>query len=203
MHRKHFPSMSESERIQKAGEFMSNPLQLQKAFVEMEQQMYRAICNTYRVYCLSEKPDSPLMWAHYTASHTGVCLEFNAHMEPFTKETGATKVEYQAAYPAYDIETVGYEPLVTKSADWSYEAEWRLIAEERSLAKAPGSLKTDNDFFVLPSGALKSVTIGCLANDASRRIIYHLVETHAPGVLVRQAAPSADRYELSINPPFR
>jgi hypothetical protein len=33
MHRKHFPSMSEAERIRKAQDFLANPLQLQKAFV--------------------------------------------------------------------------------------------------------------------------------------------------------------------------
>ena len=36
---------------------MSNPLQLQKAFVQLEEQTYRAISKIYRVYCLSEKPD--------------------------------------------------------------------------------------------------------------------------------------------------
>jgi hypothetical protein len=168
----------------------------------MEEQMYQAICKGYRVYCLSEKPDLPLMWAHYTASHTGVCLEFDALTAPFTRDSSATKVEYSAAYPAHDIVTVGYEPLVTKSADWSYEEEWRLIAEERDFAKSPETIKTDSDFFILPSGVLKSVTIGCLADEASRQLIDRLVKTHAPDVLVRQATPTADRYELTISPPF-
>jgi hypothetical protein len=64
-------------------------------------------------------------------------------------------------------------------------------------------LKTFNDFLTLPSGVLKSVTIGCLADEWSRQRIEHLVSTNAPGVVVRHATLMPDRYELKINPPFR
>jgi hypothetical protein len=46
--------------------------------------MYEALCQSYRVYCLSEVCDSSLMWAHYADSHQGVCLEFDALAAPFT-----------------------------------------------------------------------------------------------------------------------
>jgi hypothetical protein len=85
---------------------------------------------------------------------------------------------------------------------WAYEAEWRLIAEERAAATSPLSLKTNNDFLTLPSGVLKSVTIGALAHETSRRLIHDLIKSHAIGVLVRQATVAPDRYELTINPPF-
>jgi hypothetical protein len=203
MHQTHFPKlMNDAERIRIAENLISNPLKLRRAFLRMEGQLYQAICKKYRVYCLSEKPNSALMWAHYAASHAGVCLEFDAVIEPFTLKTGATRVEYQETYPAYDIVTAGYKPLVTKSADWSYEAEWRLIAEERAFAEASDSIKTDDDFLVLPSSALKSVTIGCLASEPSRRVIDDLIRIYAPDVLIRQASPARDRYELSISPPF-
>ena len=202
MNRKYSPNASESERLRKAQYFMSNPLELQKSFLRMEEQIYEGICNRYRVYCLSEKPDSPLMWAHYTDAHQGVCLEFDARTAPFTRQSAATKVEYREVYPAYDVVTVGYEPLVTKSADWSYEAEWRVIAEERAFALNNETLKTDDSFLIMPQGALKSVTIGCLANKSRRQLIARIVEDHAPGVAIRQAAPATDRYELWIDPPF-
>jgi len=112
------------------------------------------------------------------------------------------KLEYRTTYPAYDIVRSGYQALFTKSGDWSYEAEWRLIAEERGFAQSPWTLKTDNDFLGLPSGVLKSVTIGCLADASSRQRIERLVSINAPGVLVRQASLAPDRYELTITPPF-
>ena len=199
MHRKRHPSISEAERTKISEDFMSNPAKLEAAFLQMEKTMYAALCIQYRIYCLTEKPNSPLMWGHYAASHTGVCLEFDARRNPLP---AATKVEYQTTYPARDLPTIGYEPLVTKSIDWSYEAEWRLIAEERGATKAILSLKTNNDFLTLSPGILKSVIIGALADETSRRRIEDLVKSHAAGVLVRQATLAPDRYELRISPPF-
>jgi hypothetical protein len=144
-HRKRFPHISEAQRTKIAHDFMVIPEKLEASFVQMEEEMYRALCKQYRVYCLSEKPDSPLMWAHYTESHKGICLEVDATTAPFTQHDGTTKVTYSAIYPAHDMVTVGYEPLITKSDDWAYEAEWRIVAEERGGAQAPGTIKTDSE----------------------------------------------------------
>ena len=202
MHRKHYPSVSEAARALRAYDLKSNPSKLNAEIAKNEKSMYQAICKQYRVYCLSEKPDSPLMWAHYAASHTGVCLEFDATRAPFTRETGASQVAYRTTYPAYDMVAVGYEPLVTKADAWSCEAEWRLIAEERKFAREPLTMKTDNDFLTLPPGVLNSVIVGSLADEPSRRRIEQLVRTHAPDVVVRQTTVALDRYELIITPPF-
>jgi hypothetical protein len=57
------------------------------------------------------------------------------------------------------------------------------------------------DFLILPPGVLKSIIIGCHASEESRRLVASLVRTHAPDVLVRQAASARDRYDLVITPP--
>jgi hypothetical protein len=199
IHRKRDPEVSEAERQRWVAELMVNPSKLQAAFVRLEKDMYAALCRQYRIYCLSEDPASPLMWGHYAASHTGICLEFDARRDPFP---AVEQVEYRATYPAYQLPTVGYKPLITKAMHWSYEAEWRLIAEERSAAISLVTIKTNIDFLTLPTGVLKSVTIGALANESSRRLIQDLVNRHSTGVAVRQAAVALDRYELTISPPF-
>jgi Protein of unknown function (DUF2971) len=140
------------------------------------------------------------MWAHYAGSHTGICLEFDARVAPFTRQTGAAKVRYRSTYPAEDIVTSGYGPLITKSDVWAYEAEWRLIAEERGVAQAAETLKTDDGFLTLPTGVLKSIIVGCLATEDSRQLIARLVRTHAPEVMVRQATLARDRYAVVIAP---
>jgi hypothetical protein len=197
--RKHDPSKSEAERRRVATYFMANP-ELEAAFVQMKKEMYADLCRQYRIYCLTEDPASPLMWGHYAASHTGICLEFDARRDPFPV---TEKVQYCTTYPAHDLPTIGYKPLITKSFHWSYEAEWRLIVEERAAPIiSPFTLKTNNDFLTLASGVLKSVTIGALADETSRRLIEDLVKTHAIGVPVRQATVARDRYELEISPPF-
>ena len=169
------------------------------ALRKMESGMYAEICRMYRVYCLTEKPELALMWGHYAGGHTGLCLEFDANSLPFG---AATRVEYQKLYPAYDLVDVGYEPLVAKSIDWSYEAEWRLVAEEQRVARSADTVKTDSDFLTLPPGVLKSVTVGCLADAALRQSIRELVAARAPDVVVRQAAIAPDTYEIRITPPF-
>ena len=204
--RERFPDIARPERRRRSRE-LSKPPVLEANFLEMEEQMYGGLCELYRVYCLSEICDSHLMWAHYTGSHTGICLEFDAGVAPFARQIGATKVIYQTTYPAFDITALGYGPLVTKSAVWAYEAEWRIIAEERGVAakfnevaQVAETITTDSGFLSLPPGALKSIIIGCLASEESRKLVASLVRTHAPDVSVRQATLARGRYDLVIIP---
>jgi hypothetical protein len=140
LHRKHYPHISETSRALLAYEFKSNLSKISEDLANTEKRMYETLCNRYRIFCLAEKPDVPLMWAHYSGSHTGICLEFDASRVPFAT---AEKVKYLSAYPAYDVlADDNYVSLFTKSADWSYEAEWRLIAEERAFVGSPRTIKT-------------------------------------------------------------
>jgi hypothetical protein len=197
LHRKYLPNITEAKRALIAHDFKSNPSKIADGLANAEKILYETLCNRYRIYCLSEKPDVPLLWAHYAGSHTGICLEFDARRAPFAT---AKKIKYVSAYPAFDAVTGSYEILFIKSADWSYEAEWRLIAEERAFARAPRTIKTDNDFLTIPSSALKSVTIGCLTDKSTRRRIENLIKTNAADVVVRQATLAPDKYELVITP---
>jgi len=200
LNRKHYPHITEAKRAIMAYDIKSNPSKLEVALAKTEAILYEFLCNQYRIYCLSEKPDVALMWGHYAGAHTGVCLEFDAKRAPFA---GAAKVKYLSAYPAYDIVAGdAYDSLFTKSADWSYEAEWRLIAEERAFARSSRTIKTDNDFLMIPSGVLKSITMGCLTDKSAQRLIQNIIKTNAPSVLVRKATLARDRYGLVITPPF-
>ena len=198
--RKHHPEISEAKRALIAYDIKSHPDKLMDAPVRTEELLYDYLCKQYRIYCLSEKSDMPLMWGHYASAHTGICLEFDTKRTPFA---GATiKVRYLSAYPAYDIVEGTYDSLFTKSADWSYEAEWRLIAEERAFARSSWTIKTDNDFLQIPSGVLKSIIIGCLTDNSTQRRIENIIKTNAPSVLTRKATLARDKYELVITPPF-
>jgi hypothetical protein len=199
LHRKYFPHITEARIALIAHDFKSNPSKIADGLANTDRNMYKAICDQYRLYCLSERPDIPLLWGHYAGSHTGICLEFDATRAPFA---ASEKVKYVSAYPAYDIVMGSYESLVTKSADWSYEAEWRLITEERAFARSPLTIKTENDFLTIPSSVLKSVTTGCLTDRSTRRRIENLIKTNAPSVLVRQATLAPDKYALVITPSF-
>lgn len=140
------------------------------------------------------------MWSHYAKSHTGVCIEFDAQVFPLKH---ADSVRYESQYPVYDLATTNEQPLLTKAVDWAYEREWRLVAEERQAPHTwPETINVDNGFLELPLGAVKSVTIGCLASQEARTEISDMVDNFSPDVVVRQAVLSADRYELVISPDF-
>ena len=75
--------------------------------------------------------ESPLMWAHYADSHSGVCLDFDV------LDGAAMQMNYEPdrkqhlldlAQPRWGLKREHLEQLLTtKYAQWAYEEEWRLI----------------------------------------------------------------------------
>ena len=90
------------------------------------------------VVCLSEGCDSILMWSHYAQDHKGVCFEFTrAENNYLGKEERCSPVRYERHYPPIDLgqmlinqdgETIRLM-MKTKSWEWAYEKEWRLITD--------------------------------------------------------------------------
>src|ERR1700730_10178787 len=124
--------------IQRTADVYRNDLAALAAKVqECSEAMAGAIENQYRIYCLSPKADSELMWAHYAAKHQGVCLEFEVRNDLFYH---GFEVQYSVDYPRHRM--TGFSgldehiaPLLTKSAAWSYENEFRLISDEKGDAR--------------------------------------------------------------------
>lgn len=88
---------------------------------------YRGLC------CLTARNDNLLMWGHYADGHRGFCLEFDTAKYPFSR---ALPVVYQGDFPLFspadvvltlDADHMFEVSLRTKSADWYYEEEWRLV----------------------------------------------------------------------------
>ncbi len=74
-----------------------------------------------RVSCFSEINDSLLMWAHYANHLNGVCLRFDT-----TKDKLFQNV-HKVDYSKFRSNSNDYNVYFTKSLDWSYEQEWRLV----------------------------------------------------------------------------
>lgn len=91
--------------------------------------------------CLSEVPDSLLMWAHYGASHAGFVLEFQSDHSHFHEQRSPDdefrhlrRVFYREARPSSHLTGMGAAELfLVKSGHWAYEREWRII---RALSDA-------------------------------------------------------------------
>jgi hypothetical protein len=167
---------------------------------EVTSGMEQAIQRQYRVYCLSTHPDSTRMWAHYADSCKGLCLEFSVRNELFC---GALKVEYLDNYPRFSIsatdEDENLRPLLTKSKEWEYEDEFRLIASEQPFV-FPGVPTTNQGFLALPEGALQSVIVGELMPAPNRELVRSLVKESGWNISLKVATVVSDRYEFEIRP---
>jgi hypothetical protein len=91
----------------------------------------RRVSDTFGLVCMSTTWQSPVMWAHYGDKHKGVCLAFEVI------ERASREVNYESNRlnkllgdnPRLGNVTVEVlnTLLTTKSAEWAYEKEYRLI----------------------------------------------------------------------------
>ncbi|MGA9866946.1 MAG: hypothetical protein WBQ75_10975 [Acetobacteraceae bacterium] len=89
-------------------------------------------------------------------------------------------------------------PLITKARDWAYEDEYRLIAQEAAVASNHESLITRNNLLQLPSGALISIIIGCVAPQSTRDTITDIVKRSGQNIQLKRMVRVPNRYELAI-----
>jgi hypothetical protein len=152
----------------------------------------------WKLYCLTPVPDSTLMWSHYAENHRGICLEFALDNPVFGS---AQEVSYRSSYPRWAPHSLMSrdEPhvLLTKSDDWQYEHEYRIIGLGEGIARPPEvePLILKGSFLNLPKGALKAVIAGCQA-DYDR--IVETVRCVSPDLTIKRAVRSPTKYRLQI-----
>jgi hypothetical protein len=129
--------------------------------------------NGYLVTCLSEINDSILMWSHYANNHRGFCIEYDF------RELGPHNPQSRTLYPVIYTDELfdatqyliypllrednsynnlfGFYPSMSKSTQWSYEKEWRII-----FPLGPGASESDR-FIRVPKA--KALYVGAKANN--------------------------------------
>ncbi|MCK5374297.1 MAG: DUF2971 domain-containing protein [Alphaproteobacteria bacterium] len=177
-----------------------NPEKLKALMNKTSEGIAEDINKQYRLYCLTTKPSCPLMWGHYAGKHTGVCLEFKVPNEVFC---GALKVDYEENYPPFELTDnstdTNVKAMTTKSKDWEYEDEYRLIALEKST-KLPKyeMLITDRNFLSIPDGALNAIILGCMMPEENKRAIKKIIDTSNKDILIKQTVRLPNKYGLDI-----
>ncbi|MBC2771066.1 DUF2971 domain-containing protein [Pusillimonas minor] len=91
---------------------------------------YRDAMNNHGILSISEERNNLLMWAHYASEHKGMCLGFNWGK---TGLPAAKEVTYLSSYRLVDFWAYTEDELAEiacfqKSAEWSYEREWRSLS---------------------------------------------------------------------------
>lgn len=123
------------------------------------------VISSLGVVCFSESSSNILMWSHYADSHKGICLVYDSEKRPIKnwKKYKFHKIKYDVNRQI-DILTVGFENaffalLTTKSIDWVYEKEHRLIS-----IRGPGYQKAQ-------MGSLKGIILGPRIKENAKNLL--------------------------------
>ena len=134
------------------------------------QSSYDILKSRMGISCLSESDDSLLMWAHYANNHCGICVEYE--LLEINRQLGFSPVPIIYSDDRVcvhtldpntlekDIQGIFIESLTSKSPEWSYEKEWRIIRDDGACgnkwdAEKKGALLE----MIRPS----SIILGCMA----------------------------------------
>src|SRR5450432_1619941 len=153
---------SDDEAASKVDDILSSRAKFDKILSDASKSLVDAQQNV-RVFCMSRRRDSALMWGHYARSHSGVCFGFRASTSRVFGRGYA--VEYSESYPRIDpygpdtIDELQRRILCFKSQDWAYEQEFRVFASEGGSTE--GVLRVDDGFLDIDSSDLRVVIIGC------------------------------------------
>lgn len=158
---------------------------------------YQEALEGYRICSFSDNATHPLLWSHYSDSHRGFCLEFNASTDIFGP---AMKVTYQNEYPSIDITEPNKDinlrlSVLTKAKFWKYEGEYRLVSMEPN---EPEALPVKNHVFVFPTPLLTGVIFGCQMPQADIEMIKQWSEKRAEEIQYRRMVKSTTSFELDM-----
>lgn len=158
------------------------------------------------VLSLTGRPDNLLMWAHYAGEHCGFLIEFDARHKFFDQRASPDDllrclqpVRYSKERPA--VGWKGYAlALLTKSLQWEYEQEWRMIfpLEESNLEKEKNGVKIH--LFEFPAECVRGLVLGCRMASDERQAIVDLVtsDKRYSHLLVQHARQDPNRYALRL-----
>jgi len=155
------------------------------------------------IVSLSEEPLDLLMWSHYSSGHTGFVLEFDTAHDFFgppakpTEIEGLHQIKYSKKRPIVPHgKGLEISHVLTKSKEWAYEKEWRLI---RRVDNNPNR----NRNVSFPPGSLTRILIGCRADSQLRQQLAAIARSKKyPNLVLEQLKISDVNYRLIEGDPL-
>ncbi len=153
---------------------------------------------TMGIYSMSATRENLLLWSHYADQHRGFCIEFDSEGPSRHVISDAVGVEYQSDRPVlgrFDVDrltrlpgdvSVADKVLLTKSADWQYEREFRVIE--------PGS----DRYLDLDEDSVAAFYVGARANDRTVEHIRDLISEGRRNIPLYRARLSDREYRLDF-----
>ncbi|WP_138477122.1 DUF2971 domain-containing protein [Dyadobacter bucti] len=166
-----------------------------------------------RITCFSNFEDeqelaaNTTMWSHYASNHTGFCIRYSLEKTSDFVKTGLLPVKYTSNVPTLSVPNIletlnsnhkfssnlsiakaSKKALITKSAFWSYEKEWRLMVENERVDLL------NNNCIAFPYA--EAIFMGCRIESSLK---YHLVSfAEKSNLKVFETRPNEERFVLDI-----
>lgn len=152
------------------------------------------------ILSLSEKNRNLLMWSHYAEQHRGIVLgiksrafsRFSTLFVRYSKQRpkmgpGLTDDEDQLKY-------------TTKSPDWEYEAEWRVVAMKLHLCRLDDNGGDDGIFLhEIPPEEIDSVILGIRFEDPVLRWRISDYCAKHPNIKLFQAKQDLHQFQVNLD----
>jgi hypothetical protein len=192
---------------------LNDPFELQpyslsdKALRKLNGALKDDVTTSRGLICFTESWRSPVMWAHYADKHRGICLGFDIAqgdtsglVSPVVYNIDRLQFELDQEQPLYGINEEFVRALIyTKSKEWAYEREWRVMANLED--QDPISKHYYVDFG--PQLQLREVILGA-RNDSPVGQVAKLTRGNASPVKVLKARAAFHEFtmveNLSIQP---
>jgi tetratricopeptide (TPR) repeat protein len=160
----------------------------------------------FGVLSLTERPDNLLMWAHYAGEHSGFLIEFDGRHAFFDQAESAEALECRLQPVKYSEQrpSVGWKgyvrALLTKSPQWAYEQEWRMVMPLEASTRRFEAAGTTVHLFDLPPECIRGLVLGCRMTSEVRGAIIELVtsDERYRHLLVQHARQDPERYALRL-----
>ncbi|MCA1492735.1 DUF2971 domain-containing protein [Ensifer sp. NBAIM29] len=126
------------------------------------------------ICCFSDTYENELMWAHYTANYSGICIAYSTSelRSGLDDRVHIVRVAYDGQPPRIGRdysncpERAARAILSHKKAPWLYEREWRLMANSDALTTSSGnSAPPPGRLPIARTGSVKAVYLGSRIKD--------------------------------------
>ncbi|PZO07564.1 MAG: hypothetical protein DCF27_10650 [Lysobacteraceae bacterium] len=143
------------------------------------------------VSCFSETNDNLLMWSHYADCGRGICLEFDTADILFAK---ARRVDYGDCFPSIVADELlvkkdygrALDLYFTKSKDWAYEREWRVIHQ------------TAGTKFGFEAASLTGVYLGPRVTNENANLVAAMLRNYDPAPAIFISRPSLSEFKMEF-----
>lgn len=141
------------------------------------------------------------MWSHYADGHRGFVLQFDTEALLQNFKQCPQKVFYppEKYYPSikdFNERDCAHMFLITKSSQWEYEEEWRILMHIEDKDNPEEKDKP----YKFKNGLITGIIRGCEMKDSKKEEISEWIREYQPQVKIYDAIKDKNFYNIKTDP---